>query len=123
MSPPASIDAAELDLLDALRISATATSSFRLRRSSLRAAAADMLGTIRRRPSLFRSRRLKLVRNCPLPRPGADGDDQYYLPDDLEERWNDALIRAPDHCGVSEINLSQALELRWEQAWLRSPVC
>ena len=68
------------------------------------------------------SRRIDLVRDCPLPSPGEDGETQLFLPDYLEKRWEIALIRAPEEC-FDEMNLPESLERRWEEAWDRAPMC
>lgn len=122
MSPPPSINPDdEIPLLSALQLPTTSNKQY----CKIFSITANMFATIRRGPSLFRSRtrHLKPAQNVRLPRLGEDGDAQYYLPDDLEKRWNDALIRAPEDCGITEINFSQCLERRWEEACLRSPVC
>jgi hypothetical protein len=77
---------------------------------------------IRSRSLATKSRRIDLVRDCPLPSPGEDGETQFFLPDELEERWEVALIRAPEEC-FDEMNLPESLERRWEQAWNRAPSC
>ena len=79
-----------------------------------------------RRLSPFRPRssdkmQIQLVRDCALPARGDDGPDVMSLSHDLEERWNQALLRAPSRCGVSEINLPEELERRWAEAVDRAP--
>jgi len=80
------------------------------------------IALIRSRSLTIKSRRIDLVRDCPLPSPGEDGETQFFLPAELEKRWEVALIRAPEEC-FDEMNLPEILERLWEQALVRAPSC
>jgi hypothetical protein len=44
-----------------------------------------------------------------------------FLPESLEQRWELALMFAPERSGIVEVNLPEILERRWEEALSRAP--